>query len=177
MNADCGPAAGLSLKVADGDLTPEQAEWLDGHLRECAACRERQQRFLRMDGELIEYGAWCEEPAAFRAVRRTRWIPAAAAAAAAAVLLGIAVLRPAPPPANPSQSPEPERFVPVPYVLPLQPGESAQVMRMEVPVAALIAAGYDVGLADPAINVPAEVLVGEDGRVHAVRLLSNVALN
>jgi hypothetical protein len=43
---------------------------------------------------------------------------------------------------------------------------------MEIPVTALIAAGFHVGVTDPAATVQADVLVSEDGRARAIRPLS-----
>jgi hypothetical protein len=65
-------------------------------------------------------------------------------------------------------------FVPIPYLAPPAPYERIEVVRMELPVAALIAAGLTVRTADPGARVEADVLVGQDGRARAVRLVSNV---
>jgi len=64
-------------------------------------------------------------------------------------------------------------FVAIPYTVPLAPEERARIVRMEVPVAALIAAGYNVETSDPGRLVNAEVLVSQDGRARAIRLNSN----
>jgi hypothetical protein len=64
-------------------------------------------------------------------------------------------------------------FLAVPYVAPLAPYERASVVRMDVPVAALIAAGFEVHGAEPGGMLSADVLVGQDGRMHAVRLISS----
>jgi len=98
----------------------------------------------------------------------------AAVLAAAAWLL---VRQPAPPPAAAMAVQDEDPFVPVPNVLPLDSYETGRVLRMDVPVSALLAAGYRVPMADPAALVAADVLVGEDGRAHAVRLLSGMTLN
>jgi hypothetical protein len=63
-------------------------------------------------------------------------------------------------------------FVPIPYVVPLGAYERAEVVRMEVPVAALIAAGFPMQTADPGARAEADVVVGQDGRARAVRLIS-----
>jgi hypothetical protein len=65
-------------------------------------------------------------------------------------------------------------FVPIPYLAPPAPYERIEVVRVELPVAALIAAGLSVRTADPGARVEAEVLVGQDGRARAVRLISSV---
>jgi hypothetical protein len=65
-------------------------------------------------------------------------------------------------------------FVPIPYLAPPAPYERIEVVRMELPVAALIAAGLSLRTADPGARVEADVLVGQDGRARAVRLVSNV---
>lgn len=79
------------------------------------------------------------------------------------------------PPARPAvkrvAEPEPEPFVELPWTVPLGPGERSRVVRMDLPVAALIAAGFPLR-ADPAEAARADVLVGLDGRARAVRLLS-----
>jgi hypothetical protein len=63
-------------------------------------------------------------------------------------------------------------FVQIPYTQPLAPWERSEVMRMEMPAAALIAAGLPMAISDPAAQAKADVLVGEDGRPRAVRLIS-----
>jgi hypothetical protein len=61
-------------------------------------------------------------------------------------------------------------FVPIPYTAPLSKYENASVVRVNVSVAALLAAGYEIPAADPSAVLSADVLVGEDGRPHAIRL-------
>jgi hypothetical protein len=67
---------------------------------------------------------------------------------------------------------EEQSFVPVPYTVALAPGEPADLMRVEMPVAALIAAGMPVGAADPAARARADVIVGQDGQARAFRVIS-----
>jgi hypothetical protein len=78
-------------------------------------------------------------------------------------------LKPAPKPEAP--------FIAIPYTLPLDPRERVDVVRMDMPVAALIAAGLPVGMADPTGQVRTDVLVGQDGRARAVRLVAAVSSN
>jgi hypothetical protein len=59
--------------------------------------------------------------------------------------------------------------VPIPYTEPLQPNERAAVMRVDVPVAAFIAAGFRIAAPDPGASIKADLLVGEDGRARAIR--------
>lgn len=68
-------------------------------------------------------------------------------------------------------------FIAIPYTLPLDPRERVDVVRMDMPVAALIAAGLPLGTADPAGQVRTDVLVGQDGRARAVRLVAAVSSN
>jgi hypothetical protein len=65
-----------------------------------------------------------------------------------------------------------EPFVPIPYVTSLGPFERMEIVRMEMPVAALIAAGVPVATVDPGAHVQADVMVGQDGRARAIRLVS-----
>ncbi len=68
--------------------------------------------------------------------------------------------------------PAEQPFFPIPYVTPLDPYERAEVVRMELPVSALIAAGVPIDTDDAGANVQADVVVGQDGRARAVRLVS-----
>lgn len=63
-------------------------------------------------------------------------------------------------------------FISIPYTTPLAPYERAQVMQVEMPVAELIAAGLPVATSDPGAQARADVIVGDDGRARAVRVVS-----
>ena len=78
--------------------------------------------------------------------------------------------KPAAPPSV--QAEEEQPFVPIPYVLPPAPYERLEVVRMKLPVAALIAAGFRMQTADLGAEAEADVIVGQDGRARAVRLIS-----
>lgn len=62
-------------------------------------------------------------------------------------------------------------FIAIPYTEPIAPYERASVMRMDLPVAAVMAAGLPLESRDLGERVRADVLVGEDGRARAIRLL------
>jgi hypothetical protein len=97
------------------------------------------------------------------------WQVGAAAVMATLLAVGIAIVpRQAKTPTAPA-----EPFIEIPYVAPLAPYEMVQVRRMEVPVAALIAAGLDVGARQAGTSVSADVLLGQDGRIHAIRIDHN----
>jgi hypothetical protein len=66
-------------------------------------------------------------------------------------------------------------FVTIPYTVPLSPEERTAVVRMEIPVAALIAAGFNVPVSDAGALVEADVLVSQDGRARAIRPLAVLA--
>ncbi len=84
----------------------------------------------------------------------------------------VVVTRPAPK-RRPKPAPKPEQpFIAIPYTPPLDPRERVEVVRMDMPVAALIAAGLPVGTADPTSQVRTDVLLGQDGRARAVRLVT-----
>lgn len=70
---------------------------------------------------------------------------------------------------QPQPAPKSDGFLPIPYTIPLGPEERATIVRMEIPVAALIAAGFAVPMLDPGEMVQADVLVGQDGRARAIR--------
>lgn len=63
-------------------------------------------------------------------------------------------------------------FVAIPWTTPIMPDERTDIVRMDVPVASLIAAGFPMRVQDMSANASADFLVGEDGRARAVRLIS-----
>jgi hypothetical protein len=77
--------------------------------------------------------------------------------------------------AAPVESAQP--FIAIPYTEPLAPYERAAVMRVDLPVAAVIAAGLPVRTADLGASARADVVVGQDGRARAIRVLSISTLN
>ena len=186
MNADCKDIPTLLVRQADGDLDSEQEARLEAHLFSCVPCRDQRARFLLVDRELAEYGELSARERSLSAEQRRPRFRLSAAFAFAVAVMAAAVIwvpwmgrSPASKPllsAAPGQTAE-SPFVPIPYVPMLAPYESARVVHMEVSVAALIAAGYHVPLTDPASIVPADVLVSEDGRIRAVRLLGDETQN
>ncbi|MGD0869879.1 MAG: hypothetical protein ABSB88_10035 [Bryobacteraceae bacterium] len=98
-----------------------------------------------------------------------RWV--LAGALAASVILGAVWSNRSVPAPAPVAEEEPG-FLPIPYTVPLSPQERATVWRMEIPVARLRAVGYRVQVSDPGAVVEADVLVGQDGRAHAIRPLT-----
>jgi hypothetical protein len=68
-------------------------------------------------------------------------------------------------------------FVPIPYVLPPGPYERVEVVRMSLPVSELIAAGFQMQTSDLGAQAEADVMVGQDGRARALRLISVSSFN
>jgi anti-sigma factor RsiW len=185
----CTRVPGMLPQFVDGALAAEQAAWLGAHLETCAECRVALARFTEIDSQLTGWGqrlsAQNPSPADAREQlesrlaalplrrRAIRWIPAVAAAAVAAALFAAVEPRKQPPAATHELA---AAFVGIPYLPPLDPRENVRIVRMNIRVASLIAAGYRVA-ADPETIVPADVLVGEDGRAHAVRVLSGIEWN
>jgi anti-sigma factor RsiW len=188
LNFDCARAEGLLASYVDGDLGVEDSSWLDGHLTDCAKCRAAMAAFSAFDSELTGWGRilsqWNPPPVdarerlddglRMRATRRRapRWLPVAAAAIAAA--LGLLAIMPRRSP--PIETHQQAGFVEIPYLAPLDPHENATVVRIQIRVATLISVGYRVA-GDPDAIVSADVLVGEDGRAHAVRVPADIGLN
>ena len=63
-------------------------------------------------------------------------------------------------------------FVAIPYTIPPAPYERTTVVRMDVEIAALMAAGFKIQTADAGASVPAEVLFAQDGHAVAIRPLN-----
>jgi anti-sigma factor RsiW len=189
---DCSRTKTLLMLAADGDLGQEERAWLEQHLQSCPACQAEQMRFQELDRDLGVYGELLSRQNTPRTLQvagllprvtarkgRVRaaivWIPQLAAALAAVLFLVVILVHRIS--SGSLHEVAGESFVPIPYVQPLGQYETATVMRMEVPVGALIAIGYKVDASDPTAVVKADVLVGEDGRAHAVRVLSGSMLN
>jgi hypothetical protein len=73
-----------------------------------------------------------------------------------------------------SPQPEPSQpFVAIPYTVPLAPGENATVLRVVLSASAMAAIGFPLPAIDPSVEAQADILVGEDGRARAVRLVAS----
>jgi hypothetical protein len=110
-----------------------------------------------------------------RRKRGRNWIAAAGVIAASVAGVWMVEHKPAAPPGVQVETEQP--FVPIPYVLPPAPYERVEVVRMKLPVAALIAAGFQMQTADLGAEAEADVIVGQDGRARAVRLISISSIN
>lgn len=85
---------------------------------------------------------------------------------AAAAAIGLALM-----PGSPAPAPQPEQgFIAIPYVIQPASYERVEIVRAEVSAAELIAVGFPVS-GDPAARLEADLLVGQDGRARAVRLI------
>jgi hypothetical protein len=141
---------------------------------------------LELDDLLREWKV-AEPPRRFRrarlgkpALRRALWIGGLAAAcllALAAVMLWRGAGLPDRRIQSAERGAELGSFTPIPYTIPLGTDERPVVVRMDIPVAALLAAGFRMPAADPTAAVSADVLVGEDGSVHAIRLVRATSRN
>jgi len=125
----------------------------------------------------IEAALLAEFDRAGRRRRRLSWTVAAAAIAASVAIVfswdrhpNVPLPAPAAVVSEDAQAEQP--FVPIPYVAPLAQYERAEVVRMELPVSVLIAAGFPMRAEDPGAKAEADVVVGQDGRAQAVRILS-----
>jgi hypothetical protein len=146
------------------------------HLEVCAACAGFYRTQLALTPLLCGLPA-IDPPAALQArvlsefdrAHRQQpltlaWRIGAVAALAAALAVGVAII----PRSAPQVAEQP--FIEIPYVGPLAPYERTEIRRMDVPVAALTAVGFHVTTTGATASVPAEVLLGQDGRIHAVRI-------
>lgn len=161
-----------------GDETGAEMRQHLAMCEECGRFLEEQRALGAALARIAEENAAAALPAGVEArifaewAPRGVWRPLAAAALAAALAAGLYVARG--PVGKPPARAEVQPFVEIPYVAPLAPYERASIERWDVPVAALIAAGFEVRLPDAAGTVKADVLVGQDGRPHAIRLVQEV---
>jgi hypothetical protein len=134
----------------------------EAHVRACGACRGE---ITRMEETFALFRESLPPLAYARGSERGRAARIGVAVAASVLVAALFLQRPAPvPPSAP--------FVAIPYVAPPAPYERTSVVHMNIPVAALVAAGFAVHGADPGAMLAADVIVGQDGRAHAVRLIS-----
>lgn len=185
--SDCEHALALLPQLVDGDLSSTESEFLSAHVATCRACADQFSVFAKVDAAITNR----KEPGSpppfgqrerlarqmqFHPARSRVWIWAATAAIAAGLLVFWFVGRESPVPASLADSRAETRFIEIPYLAPVAPNENTTVVRMDLQVATLQAAGYRVN-ADPGVTVPVDVLIGEDGRPHAVRVLADIDVN
>lgn len=147
----------------------ERGGGVEAHLAACAVCAAEVTRTagaLALFRESAERCAdyWEQRPAP-QPLRAWRW--AIAVPVMTAVVFAVVLMRrPAPLAVEPAQT----GFVRIPYVVPPLPYERTEIVHMNVPVAALIAVGFR--RQEPAgASVAAEVLVGQDDRPLAIRVV------
>ena len=117
----------------------------------------------------VETAVLAEFDRVIRARRRSRWMLGVAAVAAGLIVAWSGARGPQMEPVAPTAE---ASFTALPYVIQPAMYESTEVVRMTVPVAELVAAGMRLE-ADPGAHVEADVMVGQDGRARAVRLISS----
>ncbi len=166
----------LSEEQITACLAGERSREVEAHVQSCTSCAAEltgtKQALLLFGDSANQVAAHWQSQAPAAEPRRSvfRWAGVAAAAVSAVILAATLMHRnPEPPPAPPS----PEVFVRIPYVVPPAPYERTEVVRMDVPKAALIAAGFKLDTATAGDSVAADVLVGQDGRPLAVRFQEN----
>jgi anti-sigma factor RsiW len=188
-------SSGLLELARDGALDARERQALLVHVEHCAECAGRldeqraMQRALQRlapDELAVEDEIEARVLAEFdraAGLRRTarssaaRWVLAAGLAASVSLGAYWTLRRsPAAAPAVTAASEEAE-FLTIPYTIPLAPEERAEVVRMRIPVTALLAAGFRVPVSDPSAAIDAEVLVSQDGRARAIRSLTVAIYN
>jgi hypothetical protein len=164
----------LSSQQITNLLLDEVSETEQRHLSECASCRAELDHlrnafslYRRAGQEWSEH--WMTQGASARQPSGPRWFGwwAVGSALTIAALAAVFVFLPS----TTFQRAREEPFVSIPYVVPAASYERTQVIRMEVPVAALRSSGMAVQTRDAGNSVRADVLVGQDGRALAVRLV------
>jgi hypothetical protein len=168
----------LSSEEIANCLIGEESPVEQLHLRECQSCQAELESLRHAFSLYRDSGRnWSEywlgktdfKPRQARTGGFGKW--ALAGSLAIAVLAALFV--------RTSSAPaiEDQPFLPIPYVVSPAAYERTHVKRMSVPVAALRSAGLTIPLADPGASVQADVLLGQDGRALAVRLVSSTNFN
>jgi hypothetical protein len=180
----CQQIAGLS-EPARATLALTQ------HLSRCNSCRRifEERKVLhaavaRLRAETVGVGPSDSVEERLRAelnfpvlkVRRTAttvWWAVVSATVVAAVCIASLVARRSTEalPAQSAAVPVNGRFTAMPYVIPPAPYERTTVIRTEVSLQIMLAAGFQVHGGDLGSSTLADVLYGEDGRILAIRLV------
>jgi hypothetical protein len=163
----------LSEEQISAYIAGDRSREADHHLRDCPECAaqvastQKSLLLFRDSGfQCAEY--WQKQPQTRVSRSPGRWAAAGAALAVAIIASVVLLRRPAPQPAH-----EEEVFLRIPYVVPPAPYERTEVVRMDVPVAALISAGFKMNM-PAADSVSADILLGQDGRPLAVGFPENI---
>ncbi len=160
----------LSSEQISWWIAGEHSDGEEQHVRECADCRIEVERWTKVLGRFRAFGQQVDDRCTrtpSMSLKTSTWPRLALSAVLTLSLVAVALWIPQ----SPDSAME-EPFLAIPFVAPLAPYERATVMRMRMPVAALIAAGFEVDEPESGSSVTADVIVGQDGRAHAVRLLS-----
>ena len=189
LHLECARAQGLLALHVDGDLGTDDSAWLRGHLTDCAEVPRGAGRVRRNRQRIVRLGpkaGLAESTACGRAGRGllagSERLPRGGGRCAGfrrrprRLRRDSRYWRSCRGTRLPVETSEQTGFVEIPYLAPPDPHENTTVVRIQIRVATLIAVGYRV-TADPDAIVPADVLVGEDGRAHAVRVPADVGLN
>jgi hypothetical protein len=160
----------LNSEEISGWIIGERSPEAQKHIAVCACCRDEVDRLEYAFWQFRDSGRrWSEHWYAVRKTHRPervwswRRLSAAGALVSAALLIVLLTQPPAP------SGDEEEPFLQIPYVAPLAPYEQTQVMRMDVAMSALKAAGFEVHASELGGAITVDVLVGQDGRAHAIR--------
>ncbi|HLH18550.1 MAG TPA: zf-HC2 domain-containing protein [Bryobacteraceae bacterium] len=145
----CWPPGALRAHL-DGELAPGDAAQLAAHLELCPAC-SAQLREIAARAECVTGLLRALEPAP-RARRRRLALPRRLAAGAIAAACALLLL--------PSRPPAPHRTAAT-----LQPFIALDNDPIDTGLVVRVALGPD--------RIPADIIVGSDGRPHAYRLVSN----
>jgi hypothetical protein len=170
---------------------PEDANaGLTQHLVECDSCRnlfeERrllQDTIARLRSETSRVGPSRrveqyvlaalngQDPRPYTASNTWRWLVASALVSGTVFIIVFLMATHRNPTVMPVQAAD-EQFTAMPYVIPPAPYERTSVVRTEVPLQIMLAAGFHVQGEDLSSSILADVLYGEDGRILALRLVS-----
>ncbi|MBI4877495.1 MAG: hypothetical protein HY822_22935 [Acidobacteria bacterium] len=143
-------------------MSPETDRVLNGALRALAAESASRQAPARVEAAVLE------KFRRGRVLRRWRWTATAAVAAMVLLAVALTVPRPARPPVAARQRVYTD-FIPVAYGEPFRPEEGVRIVRVRMPRAALTTFGLPVNQDRLDERIQADVLLGEDNLVRAVR--------
>jgi len=182
VESECTRVAEIVSTFADNEGEHLELAWFDRHLQTCAKCSSALAQFIELDGQLIAWGqgllTMSPSPANSRSLLAARLVPSKTShwtlrwvACSIAMVVAAFVMAIVPTNVAPGMHQTDAPFVKIPYLPLPDPLESTTVVQANVEVDALLALGYRIA-ADPEAVVTVDVLVGEDGRAHALRIPS-----
>lgn len=172
---------GAALTRAARAVEPGAPEWVERKLVAAVRSRNRRRAAARLSAAGLAAALVCAGVFVSRPADPVLSAPVPAAPPAAAAIADAKPAAVAPAPARQRRAPRPpaavepaNEFIPVGPWQAIEPMERGSIVRVRMPKASLPAMGIPVSAERWNESIPAEVLLGEDGTMRAVRFVNTL---